>query len=364
MNRPLSSVLVACASLLGPLGCGWQTGTVDQVGGGPQASIPVRAGSVVFEGCSLDTASATTLATAEAKKVLQTVILLCPAADDQGAIAPADAPSRDALAAQVQSIRALGYQVHLALTMGVVGTDGSVQPYDMPTMATALASADVRATMATNVAPFAAMSDGIELELPPPPDTSSGDLSSLVSSLSRAIRPTKTLTLFVPPKGPTNDVPGAGAYDLPTLGAFVDRMRVETLDYSIDAPGPTIDTGWAVVVEQDVRGATRAPVDVAYPLYGWDFGPAGPLPVSWSVATSTARDRHADIARGPTGAPFYDWTDDSGAAHETWFDDAASTSMGLRAWDVQTMPGDVGVVFWGLGSEDPSLWSTLARGMH
>jgi hypothetical protein len=356
--------LLLCGSLVFPVGCGWQTGTVDQVGGGPSAPIPQRSGSVVFEGCSLDAGSAATLATAEAKQVVQTVILLCPSSDDQGAISPADAASREALASQVQSIRALGYQVHLALTMGVVASDGTIQPYDAPTTAAALANAGVRSLMATNVAPFAAMSDGIELELPPPPDASRDDVTGLVQALSGAIRPAKAFVLFVPPKGPTNDVPGAGAYDLPSLGSFVDRMRIETLDYSMGAPGPTIDTGWAVVVEQDVGGATRAPLDVAYPLYGWDFGPTGQTPVSWSTATTTASDRHASIQHGPTGAPFYDWTDDMGGAHETWFDDAASTSMGLRAWDAQTIPPDVGVVFWGLGSEDPSLWPTLARGMR
>ena len=49
--------------------------------------------------------------------------------------------------------------------------------------------------------------------------------------------------------------------------------------------------------------------------------------------------------------------------HETWFDDATSTSWALAAWDTQTLPASVGVVYWGLGAEDPALWDTIAGGM-
>ena len=100
---------------------------------------------------------------------------------------------------------------------------------------------------------------------------------------------------------------------------------------------------------------------MAFPLYGWDFGPSGQRSVTYLEAQGVASDTHASVQRGPTGTLYYDWQDESSGSHETWFDDGTSTSWTLAAWDTQTLPADVGVVFWGLGSEDPALWDTLAQ---
>lgn len=129
-------------------------------------------------------------------------------------------------------------------------------------------------------------------------------------------------------------------------------------------PGPTIDSGWAVDVERSAAAATSAPLDVAFPLYGWDFGPDGQRSVTYLEAQGVASSTKAPVQRGPTGALYYDWQDESGGAHETWFDDGTSTTWTLAAWDPQTLDPSVGVVFWGLGSEDPALWDTLASNLQ
>ncbi|HEY6462036.1 MAG TPA: hypothetical protein VIY73_17840, partial [Polyangiaceae bacterium] len=229
-------------------------------------------------------------------------------------------------------------------------------------MQASLASTTWRASVVAAVTALAAGTDGVELELPPPPSASVDDVTSLVASLAGALG-ALPLGIFVPPGGDSNDVAGSGAYDLGAIAPHVARVHVETLDYSCctGAPGPTIDSGWAVDVERAAASETTAPLDVAVPLYGWDFGPSGQRSVTYLEAQGLAASANVSPQRGPTGALYFDWTDTDGGAHETWYDDGTSTTWTLAAWDNKTLPPSVGVVFWGLGSEDPALWDTLAQ---
>jgi hypothetical protein len=352
--------VLACAALpvaAALLGCGSQSNTVGSFGGEQGTPIPKRSASVLVPACQLDAWQSEALASSAAKAVLGTVILLCPTMRDDGSIAPAESSAQQELAKQVSQLRALGYAVRLAVTMA----DELGQPYSAQTMQTVLASSTWRQQIATNAAPFAAMADGLDLQLPPPPSGTSGGVTYLATAIANGIGG-KHLGLFAPPSLKPGDVPGADAYDLVALGPLVDRVHLATLDYSSSgSPGPTIDPGWAVDVERVARGKTSAPLDVSYPLYGWDFGPnATNRSVSFLEAQQVAADTRATVRHAPTGELFYDWTDPAGGAHETWFDDATSTSWALAAWDTKTLPADVGIVFWGLGSEDPQLWTTLA----
>ena len=100
-------------------------------------------------------------------------------------------------------------------------------------------------------------------------------------------------------------------------------------------------------------------MDIAYPLYGSDFGPRGVRSVTYADAIAT----RAPIARGPTGAPFVTWIGFNGESHQTWFDDAESTGFALGAWAPPALGEDIGVLFYGLGAEDPTLWDRLAARM-
>jgi spore germination protein YaaH len=81
--------------------------------------------------------------------------------------------------------------------------------------------------------------------------------------------------------------------------------------------------------------------------------------VTYLEAFGVASLAQVRIERGPTGAPFFTWRDGAGP-HVTWFDDAESTARGLGAWTHDVLPPDVGVLFYGLGAEDPRLWDELA----
>jgi hypothetical protein len=345
-------------------GCGSQSDTVPRFGSqdpgssAPSTPVTARSGAVVVTACQLDAWQMSQLASAGAKAILQTVILLCPTARDDGTVAPVEASAQAELATQIAQIQALGYRARLAITMA----DELDQPYPPDVMAASLASSTWRSGVVANLAPFAKMADGLDLQLPPPPDSSTTDVTSLVQALSGAYAEA-SLGVFVPPGGASNDVPGAPAYALGPIGASAARIHLLTLDYSCcsGSPGPTIDSGWAVDVQRSAAGETSTPLDVAVPLYGTDFGPNGQRAVSFLEAQSVAAENRASLQRGPTGAVYYDWTDGNGGGHETWFDDATSTSWTLAAWDSQTLPANVGVVYWGLGSEDPALWDTLAQ---
>jgi spore germination protein YaaH len=204
-----------------------------------------------------------------------------------------------------------------------------------------------------------APADGVEIDLQKLPNEARPAVTALVAELAPTVRPAKRLGIFVPPSvTDPSDLPGGEAFSRRELAPHVDRMRIMTLDYSELEPGPTIDPGWAVDAVRLAR--TDFPnVDVSYPLYGMDFGPRGTRPVTYLEAFGIAALAGARIDRGPSGAPFVAWRDGAGL-HFTWFDDAESTARALGAFGHDVLPPDVGVLFYGLGAEEPRLWDELA----
>ena len=79
---------------------------------------------------------------------------------------------------------------------------------------------------------------------------------------------------------------------------------------------------------------------------------------TWAIAISATG--RIPIERGPTGAPFIKYVAFGSEPHELWFDDAESTGIALGAWNHGVLPADIGVLFYGLGAEDPALFDRLA----
>lgn len=339
------------------LGCGFENGAVQSLGQGDSPTLVARHGAVIADGCSLDGWQRDVLASAGAKKVLREVILLCGTPRENGHVGPEDAGARDRLAAMVTGLHVDGYQVRL----GVSFTDETGTAYDGALTAKRLADPQWVTTAVDAVAAFAALADGVELDLQRLPASSRADVSRFVALLAPKVRPARTLGVFLPPSvSEPSDLPGGDAFDVTALAASSDRLRVMSLDYSAQS-GPTIDPGWAVdAARLAASHAGAVPVDLAYPLYGTDFSAHGPRSISFTEAMGFAFVVHANIQRGPTLAPHLDWTDTLGVRHFTWFDDATSTVAALRAWDATTLDPAIGVVFYGFGAEDPALWNTLA----
>lgn len=349
------------ASLVAP-GCATSSGNeTEAVGLRAGTALPSRTGSVLVDGCVLDTWSRATLAGAGAKRVLRggDVILNCLVPREDGTVGPRDASARSALAALAQDLKADGYRVHL----GVAFTDESGQRYDGAQTKAFLESPAWRKRLIETLPLVIEPADGVEIDLQFLPDDARSAVTALITELAQVVRPARRLNVFVPPSvSDPSDLPGGQAFSRSQLAPYVDRMRIMTLDYSDKSAGPTIDPGWAVDAVRLAKGQF-ANVDFAYPLYGTDFGPRGRRSVIYHEAIALATIARVPIERGPTGAPFINYIGFGGEAHQLWFDDAESTGRALGAWSGDVVPLDVGVLFYGLGAEDPVLFDRLGERM-
>jgi hypothetical protein len=341
-------------------GCGVSSGeTVESVALRAETPLPARAGTVIVDSCVLDPWQRATLAGPGAKRVLAEVVFLCLVPRLDGTVGPRDPSAVAHLASLVTDLKAEGYAVHL----GVSFTDESGQRYDGVQTNAFLGDSKWRTRFEDTLVAAVAPADGIELDLQGLPDAAREAVTTLVSEVSRLVRPGKRLGVFVPPSVTTpSDLPGGEAFARGALAPQVDRMRIMTLDFSDMGPGPTIDPGWAVEALRLARRDSVA-VDIAYPLYGTDFGPRGRRSVSYLEAMGTAAGSRARVERGPTTAPFVRFTAYGNEPHELWFDDTDSTAHALAAWSSDVLPLDVGVVFYGLGAEEPGLFERLGARM-
>lgn len=350
-----SGVLVATATS----GCAVSSGeTTDTIGLRAEAALPRRAGTVIIDGCVVDPWQKAVLARPGAKKVVQTAVLLCLVPRVDGTVGPRDPSAVGELSRTAEALRAEGYRV----TFGVAFTDETGQRYDGGQTSTHLKDPAWRARFVETLPLVTAAADGVEIDLQGLTDDARASVTALVTETAKVVRPARTLGIFVPPSVTTpSDLPGGEAFDRQALARTVDRMRIMTLDFSEGRAGPTIEPGWAVdaarVALRDT-GDGAARVDIAYPLYGTDWGPRGRRSITWFDAMAMAQLSQRPIERGPTGAPFLRY-DAFGEAHVAWFDDAESTGRALGAWTFDVLPDTVGVVFYGLGAEDPELFERL-----
>ncbi len=350
-----------CASLLSACSEGDSVGRFGDDGTRP---IPLRYGSVMVEACLLDPWQTQTLTGGSARRVIRDVVLVCPAIRSSGVVYPEETTVRATLSDQVDILRKLGYSVRFAVTL----RDEFDWAFPAYRVGELLDNVTWRATAIKNLAPLAAMSDGLDLDFQRVRDSSAVSLTAFANELA-ASRPGISLGLFAPPSvTDPSDLSGASAYDIASLSAVVDRIRVMTLDFSSGGSGgPGIDTGWAVDAVRLARSkVSRAGVrvDATYPLFGTDFSNDGERSIGVLEAKAIATITKATLSRGPTGTLHFTWIDLTAVEHNTWYDDTTSTLWGLSAWDTATLPSDVGVGFYGLGAEDPTLWDSLARGMR
>ncbi len=330
----------------------------------PEAEGPLqrRRAAVVLDSCPLDTAQRSQLASADMQSVVSEVILLCLHARESGVVEPSEPEAATKLRADISELQSEGYEVRLGLTAG----ETQLQVY-RPDVATKLISDPAwRAKVVANVKPWAVGIGGLDLAFPVVSDSARDALTSLVTALSGVARVKGTFGLFVPPATISpSDWSGANAYDLTSaFGDGVDKLRVLTLDFSCctQPGGPSIDPGWAVDALRFNQGLLPGPQPfLTMPLFGTDFGPDGARSVTYLEAQALGEYFHGDLTREATGALHLVYTDAQGAAHNLWYDDIFSTRLALSAWESPTLDDRVGVLFYGVGAEEPGLWASLAR---
>ena len=347
MRGRLPAWLAFCALA----GCNGQSGHVDDFGGMGMLSVPARRGSIAVLSCSLDDGQRAALESSAVKKLARDVIFLCFGIDSLGQAQPSSPASRLAFAKEAEWVSGLGYGAKVGISLGDLALV-SVKPGP----AARFASTSFRAKVASSVLEVAGYGDGVELDLRHLPDSASSDVTEVVSQLAKAVRPRETLGVLVPADGQQGDV-----VDVEALAVLVDRVRVMTLDYSLGrGPGPTIDSGWAVdSARHALVAAGQTPVDVAVPLYGWDFNASNASTVTCPEAWLLEQKQHATLERSLSGAPWFSYSGARGNEEQVWFDDAHSTVLTLAAWPEAVLPAGVGVVFYDLGAEDPGVWKAL-----
>ncbi|WP_394824784.1 hypothetical protein [Pendulispora albinea] len=360
--------LLAAASLLGAApfaitGCGASDSVDDRLSSAAQMAIPARHNTVIADGCALEPWQKQVLASPSGQRVIQDVVLLCFIPRFDGTVSPADPSAKNALAAEAQSLRARGYKVRI----GVSFTDETGGKYDGNQTAQRLAAPEWRSAVIAELQARSSAFDGLELDFQSLPNGARDAVGQFVEELAPKIRPLKSLGVFLPPSVTLpSDLPGGDAFDVARLSRSADDLRVMTLDFSCcgAGAGPTIESGWAVDAVRLARSqAGGARISVAYPLYGVDFSRAGERLVTYLEAKGLAALHGLTPARGPTGTPNFRYLDPNGESHELWYDDSESILRTLRAWGPEVFPIDVGVVFYGLGAEDPILWREMARGL-
>lgn len=351
-----AGLVSATAALFALAGCASESGnTTDRIGLGADTMLPKREGTVLIDGCVIDAWQRSTLAAPSTHRVLSEVTLLCLVPREDGTVGPRDPSAREALFQLISEIKGMGYRVNL----GIAFTDESGQRYDGAQTRNFVANVIWRRKLVETLPILLNGADGVEIDLQQVPNDARPFITQLFQELQPAVRP-KHLNVYVPPSVTVpSDLPGGDAISRTELANLVDRMRIMTLDYAEQDPGPTIDPGWAVDAVRVARNEFPR-VDISMPLYGSDFGPRGRRSITYNDARAVAVIAGAPINRGPTGAPFISYSSFGGEPHQLWFDDAESTGIALGAWTYETLPQDVGIFYYGLGAEDPALWDKLS----
>jgi spore germination protein YaaH len=332
------------------LGCGTSTVTVD--------SVKHRAGTAVVESCELDSLTRLSLLSDDARAVISDVVLICLYVRDDvaTALAPADVSS---VGQTVSELHKFGYRVQLGVT---TGEPFSQTPSKLDAL---LQSTTRRATLTASIVSQAPLADGIVLIPPTLAQTTEPAFRTWIGELSQSITSSK-LSLFAPPSSQSpSDIPGGDAVNLSALQSKLARVSLMTLDESCcdGMAGPTTSASWiSSVVSYAEQTSPTLPMQFAVPLYGTYFGPQGQRQLSYLEAVGLAGDRNIEILRSEAGALHYSYQEPSGARTEVYFDDAHSTVQLLSQIDASVLPS-VGILYYGVGGEDPALWSTLREKM-
>lgn len=160
-------------------------------------------------------------------------------------------------------------------------------------------------------------------------------------------------------------LPWVGTFDYAALAPFLDFTMLMTYEWGWSG-GPPMAIAPVNLVRRVLDYAvTRIParkILMGIPLYGYDWTvPAPPGKLADTVTLSQAREIAArfgeDINFDETAkAPWFRYTDTSGAQHEVWFEDVRSS---VAAHSLISDYGLRGASYWNLLFDFPQNWLAL-----
>ena len=321
-------------------------------------SVLRRTGTLVVESCTLDPWQQNTLFSEDTRAVVSEVILLCLYIRDDLA-SPAAPADRASVTELISQLRQQGYRVQLGVTTGEP-TDKTPSKLDA-----LLRDPARRAVLVASIASAAPLSDGIVVSPPQLAVATESAFRSFLTELAAAI-PSRRVGLFAPPSITSpSDIPGGDAINLSALRSQLSSAYLMTLDLHCceGVPGPTTSASWiseVALFAKPLLGST--PLAVSLPLYGTHFGKDTQRPVSYLEAVGIASREHIEILRNEEGNLHFNYLDQTGSVSQIYFDDAESTLRMMWQLD-KSLSAEVGILYYGLGAEDPGLWGELKERM-
>jgi spore germination protein len=203
--------------------------------------------------------------------------------------------------------------------------------------------------------------DGVNIDFEAIPKGDRSRYTQFIKALSANLKTNgKLLAISVP--GVTEDNPNdswAGAYDLATLGQYVDILQLMTYDENgpWGAPGPVAGLDWVTDCVTYVKSVVDpSKISMGVPAYGyvWNLDKNTGRTVAWVdipdlIAGKTV---HWDAA---SSSPWIRWTE-NGVHYEAWFENTQSIQAKQQLARNNLLHG---ISVWALGLEDSSFWDAM-----
>lgn len=201
----------------------------------------------------------------------------------------------------------------------------------------------------------------IDFEFIPPPRRK--DFNAFLKDLKSAL---DSLILHVNVHAKTADLPTnriVGAYDYSAIGRSADIVAVMTIDfgYPTGPPNPVAPVWWIEeVIKYSIRLIDRRKLQIALPLYGYDWRVSDNLTKAFSLlyAQNFAISTGSTITYNQNAAtPNYSYW--AGAEqHIVWFDDIHSFAEKYKLIDQYML---LGTTYWQLSLPFPQNWAFVKR---
>ena len=196
---------------------------------------------------------------------------------------------------------------------------------------------------------------GVTVDFETVPENAQNNLRTFLAEMSDAFAPHGWgIVLAVPFDDPSwNYASYADLVDFEMLMAY-DEHWTEAVAGSIAG-----QSWFERTLDKRMKDLDPDRVIVAIGAYGYDWSQGKSADdVSFQDAMGRAKDSEADISFDPdTENPHFSYNED-GALHQVWFLDGVTAFNQIHAADVYE---PYGYAVWRLGSEDPTLWSVMAR---
>jgi spore germination protein len=144
-----------------------------------------------------------------------------------------------------------------------------------------------------------------------------------------------------------------GAYNYPALAKSADLLMIMAYDehYAGGSPGPIASPQWVkLVLNYTISAVPPSKVVLGIPGYGYDWGGAGTVALSYSQAQSLEQQY-----TGQSSLNHFVYVQD-GQVHSVWFEDTQSLLSKINLVSDYELRG---IALWRLGIEDPKMWDFL-----